>query len=371
MNMKYDIFINLRKGVFSITALFLLALFPLLPSFALAQQSITVVTHPASFSPIFETVVYLNGHVSNPRHNTKVLFEYGKNYSSLEKTTQLVGKYDVVSVTIPVTDLEPGEKYYYRLVAMPENTGETIRGQRFWFIAGKEGSSSAVVVAPPTQPPATGGASPVAVTRLVGAAVQGTAILNGLALSGSAIATYGWFQWGASASLGEQTLRRSLGSLSSVEFSETISGLSSGGTLYYYRAVVQNARGTSYGSTLSFRTGTTVILATVPATDTTVAANPSTGQTEGGIAFEGGDDGFDALKEKSLAALFFAGDGFFPDTLLGWLFLVVLIFSIIALSNHFYGTRQKKKDEKKSAEKEKVENVFNPLQPTQKKSNIT
>lgn len=66
--------------------------------------------------------------------------------------------------------------------------------------------------------------------------------------------TSAWFEYGSSASLGNQTPSLSIGSgNTSQDFSQIISGLSSN-SAYYFRAVAQNQHGVSRGSIVSFNT---------------------------------------------------------------------------------------------------------------------
>ncbi len=63
--------------------------------------------------------------------------------------------------------------------------------------------------------------------------------LNGIALIGNGLVTQGWFEWGSTRDLGNRTNAQLLGSNRTVDFTETISGLSPN-TQYFYRAVVKN-----------------------------------------------------------------------------------------------------------------------------------
>ncbi len=77
--------------------------------------------------------------------------------------------------------------------------------------------------------------------------------LNGTALIGNNTLTQGWFEWGTSRDLGRVTEIRSIGTSRTVDFSETLSGLSPN-TTYFYRAVIQNNTGVYRGDIVPFTT---------------------------------------------------------------------------------------------------------------------
>lgn len=70
----------------------------------------------------------------------------------------------------------------------------------------------------------------------------------------------GYFEYGTTVDLGSRTNSKTLGNSSSISFSETLTGLSSG-TMYYYRAVSEGPNGTQKGLIEVF--GTNSVLKTV------------------------------------------------------------------------------------------------------------
>lgn len=83
---------------------------------------------------------------------------------------------------------------------------------------------------------------------------QSSARLNGVVANNDAGDLTGWFDWGSTMSLGNKTPDIFLGSTDSVNYFNTIIGLSSN-TTYYFRAVAENEDGSlNYGEILSFRT---------------------------------------------------------------------------------------------------------------------
>lgn len=83
---------------------------------------------------------------------------------------------------------------------------------------------------------------------------QSSARLNGVVANNDAGDLTGWFEWGATMSLVNKTPEIFLGSTDSVNYFNTIIGLSAN-TTYYFRAVAEDEDGSlNYGEILSFRT---------------------------------------------------------------------------------------------------------------------
>jgi Lysophospholipase L1 and related esterases len=133
-----------------------------------------------------------------------------------------------------LSGLNFGTSYYFRVVA--SNSAGTTKGSIVSF------STTAVAPTMTTN----------AATSVTGAG----ATVNG-AVNPNGQATTAWFEWGTDPTLGafSSTSGQSLGSGTMViQFSESISGLSSYGT-FYYRAVASNSGGTWKGDIKSFATG--------------------------------------------------------------------------------------------------------------------
>lgn len=79
-----------------------------------------------------------------------------------------------------------------------------------------------------------------------------------------------YFQWGTNTSYGSQTPTSAQGFTGS--FSQALTGLTPS-TTYYFRAVIQNSAGTSYGQDMTFTTGTTYNDASVQTVSATYVSN--------------------------------------------------------------------------------------------------
>ncbi len=191
-------------------------------------------------SGISRTSANLRGEVSPNKAATQYWFEYGTN-ENLGNTTAFVSVGDgnaTVSATAPVTNLEPGTTYYYRVNA--QNQFGTVNGAILTFR---------------TSGPAA--AAPSATTRSATNIGATTATLRGTVDPNGAETTY-WFEYSSDSLLGSLLLKttasKSAGAgTNSVSVETDVSGLSSN-TTYYVRIVAQNTRGTVRGDKESFRT---------------------------------------------------------------------------------------------------------------------
>lgn len=95
---------------------------------------------------------------------------------------------------------------------------------------------------------------PAVYTNLAADITQTSATLSG-SVGPYGSPTTAWFEWGSSENgLNNETPHQNMGSGTTyIGFLAGLSGLSSN-TVYYYRAVAKNDNGTSYGSTMSFKT---------------------------------------------------------------------------------------------------------------------
>ncbi len=98
---------------------------------------------------------------------------------------------------------------------------------------------------------------PQAVTTVATITGSTSAVLNGLAIPNTTTGTTrAWFEWGPSSSLAYRTNSQTVSSgNSSTNYSAPVTGLVPG-TVYFYRAAVENQNGTAYGDIVRFQTRT-------------------------------------------------------------------------------------------------------------------
>lgn len=183
----------------------------------------------------------LNGSINPNGASTSYWFEYGVSQSLGNMTSsQNAGSgTSANNSSASITGLSANVAYYFRIVA--QNSFGTTYGSILSFTTNSGGGGGGSNV-PVVQ---TGGASNANTNS---ATVSGTVDSNGLS------AVY-WFEYGTTQSLGNTTAFQSAGSGNDANpYTTTLSGLSSN-VIYYYRIIGQNSAGTSYGSILSFTTG--------------------------------------------------------------------------------------------------------------------
>ena len=161
-------------------------------------------------------------------------FEWGSTQSLGNRTITLSHGQTTGNASETLVSLSPNTTYYFRCVA--QNSYGTNYGSTLSFYTGSG---------------TTGG--PTAITNLATSVAENSARMNGLGSNLGNIYSDGWFEWGTTQSLGNTTTHIQLGAVQSNTFYATLASLSPN-TTYYFRAVVQNTNGTSYGDILNFRT---------------------------------------------------------------------------------------------------------------------
>jgi fibronectin type III domain protein len=190
------------------------------------------VASTSSASSVSTSSATLNGSVDANGRTTSFWFEYGTttSYGSKTDTRSAGSSTSPQGVSFPISGLQPGHSYHYRLVAQSD-AGSS---------AGKDVSfttSSAPAVA-------TGGATAVAPTS---ATLTGTVTANGLS-------TTWWFEYGTTTAYGSRTSTHGVGSGTGAHpISAGISRLKAA-TTYHYRLVARNSSGTVAGADQSFAT---------------------------------------------------------------------------------------------------------------------
>jgi phosphodiesterase/alkaline phosphatase D-like protein len=201
-------------------------------TFTTGATAPTATTNAAS--GVGSTTATLNGTVNANGSSTTVTFEYGETtaYGRTANATPytVTGSSDT-AVSAALSALPPGVTHHYRVVAV--NAGGTTYGADMTF----------TTPAAPTV--TTGVANPVSTS---GATLNGTVNANG-------VSTTVTFEYGLTTAYGTTVPADQSPVTGSTDtaVSAAITGLSSD-TTYHYRAVGQNANGTTYGADMTFFT---------------------------------------------------------------------------------------------------------------------
>lgn len=178
-------------------------------------------------------------------------FEWGTSQSYLTNQTIKTNQGNSVQdFSQTISSLTPNTTYYYRAVA--QNLYGTSYGTVLSFSSSSYGTSYGSTGAPSSFTD-----SPIVVTNLPERISDTSMKLSGTVLPRGYVSTSGWFDWGTTPALGNKTQSTNLGSALSIDFSDTLYGLTPN-TLYYYQAVGQNQNGISRGSVLTFRANKTI-----------------------------------------------------------------------------------------------------------------
>jgi hypothetical protein len=178
------------------------------------------------------TEARLNGEVRPVGVETKYYFEYGTTTAYGSRTAEVNAGPDseFVEVSAPITGLELGTTYHYRLVAT-NSRGTTVgEGNQFETLGGK----------------------PIVFTQPVYTLGYASATLKG-GVYGKGETTWFYFEYGTTEAYGQRTAEQEIAGVGLEEEKEAVSGLTPG-TLYDYRIVARNSYGTSYGADKVFLT---------------------------------------------------------------------------------------------------------------------
>jgi multidrug efflux pump subunit AcrA (membrane-fusion protein) len=200
-----------------------------------AATAPTASTSPAS--DVTTSTATLNASVNPGGDDTSYRFQYGLSASNLNLGTSSVDAGSgngPVSVSIGVTGLQPGQTYYFRVVA--QNSGGTTDGAELTLAT-------------------TAAAAPTATTQSASAIGTTFVTLSATVNANASDTTYS-FQYGTTKAFGLQTATTDLGSgTTATQVSALVTGLTLG-TTYVYRIVATNASGTTTGLTQLFTTAT-------------------------------------------------------------------------------------------------------------------
>lgn len=204
-----------------------------------ANQAPTAVTNTAT--GITQTSAVLNATVNPNNSPATAWFEYGTTPSlGNQAGSQSVGSSSSnINFSSSLSNLQANTTYYFRVVA--QNSYGTVMGSILSFTTSFQQTGQ------------QSGSTPSAITNSATGIGQNFVTFNGTANPNNS-STEVLFEYGTTASLGNQTSSQSIGgSASNINFSYSVSGLQAN-TTYYFRAVAQNSYGTARGSILSFTT---------------------------------------------------------------------------------------------------------------------
>lgn len=196
----------------------------------------TVYTDPAS--AVTSTSATLNGRVDPSNDNTLYYFFYGTSETNVSRTplTEVMANSGLTPVQASVSNLQPGTKYYFQLVAY--NSYGTTKGSWLTF------TTSPGLPTVSTQP-----ATNIAIT---------SATLNGTVNPGGDNTWYHFYYGQQESGGGSTSTQEVLGSSGLTSVSQSISGLLPG-TLYYFQIVANNSYGQVQGAFQQFTTANMTI----------------------------------------------------------------------------------------------------------------
>jgi phosphodiesterase/alkaline phosphatase D-like protein len=201
---------------------------------AIAASSPAVVT--GGTSSVGDASAVLHGTVNPNGSSSTYYFQWGLTNGYGDNGTPHSAGSGSTAVAVKQTagGLIPGTTYHYRVVATNQ-FGTSAGADRTFKTAG--------------HPPPGVATGPAAAVNATGATLTG-------AVNPAGATTTWWFQWGASASYGQQTAQQTLGSSSSQQnVAASLQGLLAPGTIYHYRLVASHpGSATSVGSDASFMT---------------------------------------------------------------------------------------------------------------------
>lgn len=202
----------------------------------------TVVTISGNCNPTQNAFTAYGSFTSNGSNTTSTWFQYGTTYSLGTQVGNQTQYGSSGNFNTSIFNLQPNTTYYFQAVA--QNQGGTSYGTIL-------SCTTNGIIIPPTQTQ-----PPVVTTVPASNIAQTSARLNGfLNTSGVASVAYPyadtWFEWGTTTSFGYTTQHQS--TMSGATYSDFIQGLRPD-TRYFFRAVAQNALGTSIGQTHFFST---------------------------------------------------------------------------------------------------------------------
>jgi hypothetical protein len=154
-----------------------------------------------------------------------------------------------------------------------------------------------------------------------------------------------WFEWGTRIDKLENTTRKVYVDRMSTGSSEMLTNLAPG-TKYYYRIVAHNATGTCYGTIKSFVTAGTAKVTTTTKKSTIIKTASASESESSSVTTSRSND---SIKGSLSAAAANANgsSGVLPNSILGWIVVIVLVFviAVVVRAIQREGDMRKKREE--------------------------
>jgi hypothetical protein len=282
----------------------------------LTSITTTNVTNITDVSAVINGLV--NGTKLYNTYNINTWFEYGTNPNFGYSTSHSNSNTGYNEMTATIANLTPNTIYYFRAVGQ-NGQGAVLYGSTNSFRTnyGNTNATNTGAVVNSSYPAVLN-----AITLPATATGTHSVNLNAIVTSPNSNSSTTWFEYGKTPDLGNITPTISTGGLPAIKHLNTLTGLASG-TVYYFRAVVENGTDRIVGSTLSFTTNSSTqsdssnntISPIITSTDT---ITPATNQDLGSY----------------LGANVFASGSFLPGNVFGWLILLILILILIMVVRH-------------------------------------
>jgi hypothetical protein len=264
------------------------------------------------------------------------------NYMTSAKTLYKAAQFGIITLAVmamcvPSTVVMARGKLVYNGHTSSTTTDPSGSGS-----TGSNGTNNPVIV-PDSE--ITVSTEPAINIKTTSALIQGGAHVD----SGTAAV---WFEWGTRIDKLENTTRKVYVDRMSTGSSEMLTNLAPG-TKYYFRIVAHNATGTCYGTIKSFVTaGTAKATTTKKSTRTTIVRTASASESESNSVTTSRSS--DSIKGSLSAAAANANSssGVLPNSILGWVIVIVLVFVIAVVVRAIQregDIRKKREEEAKKA----------------------
>lgn len=288
----------------------------------------TNATNITSGSAIFNGLV--NGNNLYNTYNITTWFEYGTNSNFGYSTLKIHSNSGYANYSANVANLSADTIYYFRAVA--QGPQGVVYGSTNSFR-----TNFASIINTNTEN--NNSLNPTIVTNPATSVSARSANLNSLIINSVDNPATTWFEWGTIPTLGNITPMIALGTLPAAKHINTITGLAPA-TTYYFRAVVQNSSSRINGATLSFVTNNVVSQSnTVEKTTENTTATSTSEKNQESVT---NTSVLESIGSALGAGVIGAGS-FFPVSILGWLFLIILILVLIIIAKHLHHNLSNKK----------------------------